>query len=113
MPVATHVSAADISRPVKRQKIEAAEDEEAMLNEASGSSPRRRPRPVPAVDDDEAALVEEQMSLPFEYTKEYEQELDYRNKLVLAPMVRTGSCEWKAMRVADSSADGMFHDLQR
>lgn len=40
----------------------------------------------------EAELVEEQMNLPIEYVKNYEKEVDYRNKLVLAPMVRTGSC---------------------
>jgi tRNA-dihydrouridine synthase 2 len=33
------------------------------------------------------------MALPFEFEKKYENEIDYRNKLVLAPMVRTGSCE--------------------
>jgi len=44
-------------------------------------------------DVSEAELVEREMSLPFEFEKKYENELDYRNKLVLAPMVRTGSCE--------------------
>ncbi|OCF31727.1 tRNA-dihydrouridine synthase 2 [Kwoniella heveanensis BCC8398] len=39
----------------------------------------------------EEELVEEQMSLPIEYPKSYENELDYKEKLVLAPMVRTGS----------------------
>ncbi|WWC92804.1 uncharacterized protein L201_007763 [Kwoniella dendrophila CBS 6074] len=34
----------------------------------------------------EADLVEEQMNLPIEYLKTYEKELDYREKLVLAPM---------------------------
>ncbi|WRT69698.1 uncharacterized protein IL334_006688 [Kwoniella shivajii] len=39
----------------------------------------------------EIELVEEQMSLPVEYPRVYEKEIDYREKLVLAPMVRTGS----------------------
>ncbi|WVW86925.1 hypothetical protein I302_108980 [Kwoniella bestiolae CBS 10118] len=39
----------------------------------------------------EAELVEEQMALPVEFPKTYEQELNYREKLVLAPMVRTGT----------------------
>jgi hypothetical protein len=37
--------------------------------------------------------VEHIMSLPFEYEKKYEKEVNYGEKLVLAPMVRTGSCE--------------------
>ncbi|WVQ95833.1 hypothetical protein IAU59_002932 [Kwoniella sp. CBS 9459] len=49
---------------------------------------------VPVTQEDqrtEAELVEEQMRLPIEFPKTYENELDYREKLVLAPMVRTGS----------------------
>jgi hypothetical protein len=42
----------------------------------------------------EAKLVEREMGLPFEFEKKYENEIDYRNKLVLAPMVRTGSCKF-------------------
>jgi tRNA-dihydrouridine synthase 2 len=41
----------------------------------------------------EEEMVEREMGLPIEHVKTYENELDYRNKLVLAPMVRTGSCE--------------------
>lgn len=41
----------------------------------------------------EAELVDREMGLPFEFEKKYENEIDYRNKLVLAPMVRTGSCK--------------------
>lgn len=41
----------------------------------------------------ENELVEEQMRLPIEYTRSYNNEINYKNKLVLAPMVRTGSCE--------------------
>jgi len=44
-------------------------------------------------DVSEAELVEREMGLPFEFEKKYENEIDYRNKLVLAPMVRTGSCK--------------------
>jgi hypothetical protein len=41
----------------------------------------------------EADIVEREMALPIEHVKSYKHELDYRNKLVLAPMVRTGSCK--------------------
>jgi hypothetical protein len=44
------------------------------------------------VEMSEAEMVEREMALPLEYEKKYTHELDYRNKLVLAPMVRTGSC---------------------
>lgn len=33
------------------------------------------------------------MSLPIEVRKTYAREIEYENKLVLAPMVRTGSCK--------------------
>lgn len=39
-------------------------------------------------------LIEEQMRLPIEYVRSYDNEINYKNKLVLAPMVRTGSCEY-------------------
>ncbi|TYJ52955.1 hypothetical protein B9479_006424 [Cryptococcus floricola] len=39
----------------------------------------------------EEQLVAEQMDLPVEVSREYENDIDYREKLVLAPMVRTGS----------------------
>jgi hypothetical protein len=50
----------------------------------------------PAPDAALRALVEEEMQKPIEVLKTYERELDYENKLVLAPMVRTGSCEFFA-----------------
>jgi hypothetical protein len=31
--------------------------------------------------------------LPLEFEKQYEKEIQYGEKLVLAPMVRTGSCK--------------------
>lgn len=46
--------------------------------------------PVAKTEDE---LVEHEMSLPVELPKSYENEIDYRNKLVLAPMVRSGSRE--------------------
>jgi hypothetical protein len=50
--------------------------------------------------------VQEQMSLPIEHVKTYQNEIDYRNKLVLAPMVRSGTC--KSRRdIADNSTNGM------
>ena len=48
----------------------------------------------------EERLVEEEMAKPVEIVKKYGHELDYRNKLVLAPMVRTGSREWKFCFIA-------------
>lgn len=42
-------------------------------------------------DDVLRARVEEIMGEPIEIPKQYAYELDYRNKLVLAPMVRTGT----------------------
>jgi len=68
-------------RAMKRQKLdhepqEAAADLAAQKEEMS-----------------EAELVEREMALPIEYERTYDHELDYRNKLVLAPMVRTGSCK--------------------
>lgn len=58
----------------------------------------RKNEPTPPVEilpdgKDEATLVREQMELPIEHVKKYEHEVEYRNKLVLAPMVRSGSCE--------------------
>lgn len=38
--------------------------------------------------------VAREMALPFECTKKYQRELDYGNKLILAPMVRSGTCEF-------------------
>lgn len=42
----------------------------------------------------EEALIEEEMSLPIRISRTYTRELEYRDKLVLAPMVRTGTREW-------------------
>lgn len=52
-----------------------------------GSLPVKRAK----LEDDVDSRVAQEMALPIEYTKAYDVELDYRNKLVLAPMVRTGS----------------------
>jgi hypothetical protein len=74
-------------RAIKRQKLDHAE--------VGGGE---------GVKMSEAELVEREMALPFEYEKKYTHELDYRNKLVLAPMVRTGSC--KLPRDKDAGDDG-------
>lgn len=47
----------------------------------------------PAPDASLEALIEQEMALPIEVRKTYNREIEYENKLVLAPMVRTGSCE--------------------
>jgi tRNA-dihydrouridine synthase 2 len=44
----------------------------------------------------EAELLEREMSLPIEVEKTYKHEIDYRNKLVLAPMVRSGTCRCRS-----------------
>ena len=48
---------------------------------------------VPDLVEDYQKLLEEQMSLPMESEQQYQHPLDYRDKLVLAPMVRTGTCK--------------------
>jgi hypothetical protein len=48
------------------------------------------------MDMDDPTIAE--MLLPIEHVKTYEHELDYRDKFVLAPMVRTGSCELTAYK---------------
>jgi tRNA-dihydrouridine synthase 2 len=78
------------------------------ISTARSASPLEEPRPVKRARPDveaggtdgeapdsrtETEMVEEQMKLPLEFTKTYSKELDYRKKLVLAPMVRTGTCE--------------------
>jgi hypothetical protein len=59
---------------------------------------------TPLTLEHEVELVEKEMALPIEFDKTYETEIDYRNKLVLAPMVRTGSCEFSVMDLAEFSA---------
>jgi tRNA-dihydrouridine synthase 2 len=72
-------------RAMKRQKLDHDPQEVATGGAAADHA---------AQDEaSEAELVEREMGLPFEFEKKYENEIDYRNKLVLAPMVRTGSCE--------------------
>lgn len=58
-------------------------------NPATTTTETSYPAPTPSMQ----ALVEEEMAKPIEVVKTYEKELEYENKLVLAPMVRTGSCE--------------------
>jgi hypothetical protein len=67
-------------RAMKRQKLDHDHQEVAAEHAAQEEA-------------SEAEMVEREMGLPFEFEKKYEHEIDYRNKLVLAPMVRTGSCE--------------------
>ena len=68
-------------RPTKRAKM--SDDPSCTTSAAVDMSPT-----------DEAALVETIMADPLEYPKAaYYHDLDYRDKLVLAPMVRSGTCE--------------------
>jgi tRNA-dihydrouridine synthase 2 len=94
MPIATASPLRLDSPPaLKRQKLE--HDEQPI---ASPSKP---------TSETEAERVEREMGLPIEFVKMYEHELDYRNKLVLAPMVRTGSCESIMWTPSVAVADGM------
>lgn len=82
MPISTEQPTSPGSpRALKRQKI--------------NHSPERVVGSGGGVHDgmSEQEVVEREMGLPIEFEKKYEHELDYRNKLVLAPMVRTGSCK--------------------
>jgi hypothetical protein len=72
-------------------------------------SPTSDDRPIKRVkleEVEERCQVEQEMALPIEFVKAYEHELEYRNQLVLAPMVRTGSCKMSVVVVADLSANG-------
>lgn len=77
----------DSSRVLKRQKLDHEDPNPNPNPEAESHGDER------AVMS-EAEMVEKEMGLPIEFVKTYKHELDYRNKLVLAPMVRTGSCKW-------------------
>lgn len=72
-------------RAMKRQKL----DHEHEPQEAAKTSHEV----IQEGEESEAEAVAREMGLPIEFEKTYEHELDYRKKLVLAPMVRTGSCE--------------------
>ena len=98
MPVATarrSCSPTESLRSVKRFRIaDAAENLENALGGvgplSSSASAHAGPSGSSPIERD---VVEEEMKLPVEFPRDYAQELDYRNKLVLAPMVRTGSRE--------------------
>lgn len=50
-----------------------------------------------SIGKDVSSSTADEMQLPIEYVKTYEHDLDYRDQLVLAPMVRTGSCKLTQM----------------
>jgi tRNA-dihydrouridine synthase 2 len=62
-----------------------------MTRSPTPEIPRKRPRLEEGTNDEDA--VESEMQRIIEHPKRYDKEIDYRNKLVLAPMVRTGSRE--------------------
>ncbi|ORX37744.1 hypothetical protein BD324DRAFT_650294 [Kockovaella imperatae] len=64
--------------PSKRSKLRHVEDESIGVLDSASSA-------------DEEARVKEIMQEPVEVTKSYDFEIDYRDKLVLAPMVRSGT----------------------
>jgi hypothetical protein len=51
--------------------------------------------PTDAPTESLKTLVEREMQGPIEVPRTYTKEIDYENKLVLAPMVRTGSSEYR------------------
>jgi tRNA-dihydrouridine synthase 2 len=66
-------------RPIKRAKMEATKESSPLV-----------------LDGAELAIkTDAEMALPVEFSKSYTPPLDYRNKLVLAPMVRSGTCEYR------------------
>lgn len=66
-------------RPIKRAKMEATKESSPLV-----------------LDGAELAIkTDEEMALPVDFSKSYTPPLDYRNKLVLAPMVRSGTCEYR------------------
>ncbi|WVQ66042.1 uncharacterized protein L199_004220 [Kwoniella botswanensis] len=96
MPVATarSPSPARDAREVKRLKTDHTSSPPRQAQSLSTLITSDDNQPSVSADADqpnEAELVEEQMSLPIEFPKTYENELNYRDKLVLAPMVRTGT----------------------
>ena len=98
MPVTTArrgCSPTESPRSVKRFKMaDAAEKLEPPLGDLGSFSPSLFAHAGPSESSrTERDIVEEEMGLPVEFPRNYAQELDYRNKLVLAPMVRTGSRE--------------------
>ena len=102
MPIAVTVrrsnSPNEFDHPSKRPRVDEHESERENLSPGHerigeiGSVRSLKAGPsITSVSEDE--LVEENMRTPIEFSKTYSHELDYRNKLVLAPMVRTGSCK--------------------
>ncbi|KAK8849673.1 hypothetical protein IAR55_005008 [Kwoniella newhampshirensis] len=93
MPVAISrsLSPDEQGRKTKRVKLASEMTKRTPSPEQAGSTVIAERVDDISNDQSEEQLVEEQMNLPIEHPKKYEQELDYREKLVLAPMVRTGS----------------------
>lgn len=81
---------AESSRVLKRQKLDHTDHD---AKEPVPVMPQSAEAKTGEEEMSEAEMVEREMGLPVEYVRTYKHELDYRNKLVLAPMVRTGSCE--------------------
>ena len=80
IPKSPNPSSPGSPRAIKRQKLDHAAEDSGEVKQSTATVT-------------EAELAEREMALPFEFEKKYTHELDYRNKLVLAPMVRTGSRE--------------------
>lgn len=98
----------DSSRVLKRQKLDHEDPIPTPNPDANANAEPETQNDERAVMS-EAEMVEREMGLPIEYVKTYKHELDYRNKLVLAPMVRTGSC--KSINSYTTGNQGADQDL--
>lgn len=108
MPDTAAIRQRSPSPPAKRIKL-AHDYSNSALTEVKSTATADVKAPIPSVVDTSRAvsdettgpttqpsasladLVEEEMAKPIEVPKTYEKEISYENKLVLAPMVRTGS----------------------
>lgn len=86
------------SPPAKRLKMDSIPSKSVTAqNAVAGPSTASRAPPREVLTESQTAslleMVEEEMGKDIDVSRTYERELDYENKLVLAPMVRTGSCK--------------------
>ncbi len=97
MPIATRRSCSpfESARAIKQRRIDETDGGlDESVDKVDTASLACSPQAGPSTSHiDEVDSIEEQMAIPAEFTRSYAHELDYRNKLVLAPMVRTGTCK--------------------
>lgn len=81
----------EISVTTEQVDVKPSRKMKAKLHGAQEAHSRKLAEAEVEPDEVLRARVEEIMSEPVEFETKYAYELDYRNKLVLAPMVRTGT----------------------